>query len=85
MQERDITRFCRWNRQRAVPGAPRGAPLRPSFEDIELKFKGCEIAVEKGIVYAGVLPSFLQLEVLLEEGGKGNITGNRNLALYHES
>ena len=35
VQERAITRCCRWNCQHAVPGASRGAPLRPSPLEIE--------------------------------------------------
>jgi len=63
VQERAITRCYRWNRQHAVPGTSRGAPLRPS--PLEIVVWGCEIAVETGIVLDGGLPLFLQSEVSL--------------------
>jgi len=63
VQERAITRCCRWNCQHAVPGTSRGAPLRPS--SLEIEVWGCEIAVETGIVLDGGLPLFLQSEVSL--------------------
>jgi len=63
VQERAITRCCRWNCQHAVPGASRGAPLRPS--PLEIEVWGCEITVETGIVLDGGLPLFLQSEVSL--------------------
>jgi len=63
VQERAITRCCRWNRQHAVPGASCGAPLRPS--PLEIEVWGCEIAVETGIVLDSGLPLLLQSDVSL--------------------
>ena len=63
VQERTITRCCRWNCQHEVPGASRGALLHPS--PLEIEVWGCTIAVQTGIMLVGGLPLFVQSEVSL--------------------